>query len=59
MLLPNELAEQSSLSFNVTYCSLSGVNETVDIKKRRDLNILKIILNACDFKVLVYILLLT
>lgn len=59
MLLPNELDGQISLSFNVTYSSLSGVNEIVDIKKRRDLNVLKIILNACYFKVLVYILLLT
>lgn len=59
MLLPNELDEQISLSFNVIYSSLFGVNEIVDIKKRRDINVLKIILNARYFKVLVYILLLT
>jgi len=32
ILLPNELDEQISLSFNVTYCSLPGVNNIVDIK---------------------------
>lgn len=36
MLLPNELDEQISLSFNATYGSLSGVNETVDIKKNKN-----------------------
>lgn len=40
------------------YYLLSDVNENVDIKNQKDRNILQIILDACYFKVLLYILLL-
>lgn len=40
------------------YYLLSGMNENVDIKTQKDCNILQIILNACYFKILLYILLL-
>lgn len=57
MLLPNDIDDFFELW--CYYYVLFDVNETVDTKKKGNLNILNTILNACDFKVFIYIMLLT